>query len=164
MAVAGRHLSKSSAPTLLLSQGYSKPAPCLGGFWLSPVWKTPPSPGQPVPVCSHSWSVEVFLILRRNLLCFSLCPLFSGPVTGHYWKKSGSVFEPSLQTLYTLSRSPSALSSPRDRLNWPRCLSLSHQKRCLGPFTIFAALHWALCSMSVSLLHWKARAGPQHFR
>lgn len=50
----------------------SCPQLCPGGFCLSPGMETLPPPWQPVAVLAYPHRKKCLLILRENLLCFSL--------------------------------------------------------------------------------------------
>lgn len=90
---------------------------------------------------------KCFLIFRRNLLCFSSCPL--------------PCFHSLFRYLNTLVRSPWALSP-----GWtPLLLSLSFpsQQRCSSPFNHpHWTLHWTLSSTTTSLLLWGAQRWTQY--
>lgn len=75
-------------------------------------------------------------------------PIASCPDTGYHRKEPGSVlFALSLQVFVYVDSYPL-------ELNRPSSLSLSSQERCFMLSSIFMALCWTLCCVSMSLLCW----------
>lgn len=77
---------------------------------------------------------------------------------GHHWESPGSPFVLlPIKCLHTSMGSFRAFC----RLNNPSSLSLSSYERCSNPLIILAALIWARCGISVSLLYWRAQKWTQ---
>lgn len=97
-----------------------------------------------------------FTTFRHNFLCFSLCPL--SIVLLQSTAERLSFLHPPSSYLYTLRfhPHPQAFSFPFSVLSaFPHSL-----ERCVKPLTIFTALHWAFCRISMFRLYWKAQ--PTH--
>lgn len=93
----------------------------------------------------------LLIVLARQCMredsVFQIVPIASCLGTTHNWKEHGSIlFTPSLYVFIDLlMRSSSAIP----RMNCPRSVSLSSQKRCCSLLTIFIALHWNLSGSSM---------------
>ena len=84
------------------------------GFEYVQIWRLHHLSWQPVPVLGHPHSKKTcFPRSRGNLLCFSLFPSLMVPSVGTSVKSQAPFsLHPPFMSLYTLMRSPWALSSP----------------------------------------------------
>jgi len=151
MVEVGRSLWRSPCPNPLLKQGHLKQ-------WSKTVSRqllNIPKHGHSTTTlgnlvqCSAIITVKKrFLVFRRNLLHFSLCPL----LLVLHWvplKDPASIlFTSSHQVLIYINQIPEPSLS---RLKSPRSFSLSYVSFSI-PFINFVARRWMLSSMSMSLL------------
>lgn len=103
--------------------------------------------------CSFTLTVKkCVLMFKGNILCFSVCPIASGDVTGHLWE--------------LLSLQPLRVFLQIDEIDTPWTFSFLEwaslsQERCLSPLIIFVALCWILSILSIFLLYFGAQNWPQ---
>lgn len=108
------YVSTSSDPTPLLKQHHLNAVAQdnVVAFEYLQVWRLHNFPGQSLPVLSHPHRKKCFLVLRRNFLCFTFCPLslvlLQSTAESSQMLSSSFPLSSSMCWLFTL---PSALNS-----------------------------------------------------
>ena len=142
--------------------------PCPDSFWISPSVEIPQlRRAAYLPVLGHPHNEKCFLMLRGNLLCFSLCPLPLVLLPGSTEKSLAlSPLHPPQRYLYMLISYPIVLvswtiASP----DWAVPAFSASPHRRGAPVSSSSWPLWdSLCTISMSLLYWAAQKWTQDSR